>query len=267
MRLIERIRCKLFPVGPNFLQYFRIMTILLPTGDKLRLHLVQFVPQLLTHRFTQGIRFPTGKIRQQTGKQHHLFLIDCNPIRILQILFHDRNIVFDRFTSVLTINKIRNIIHRSRSIQCIHRNQVLESRRLQFTQILLHPCRFKLECSDSSSVTIQFIGRHILNIDFINIKNNPFTMLDVFNRFLDNGKSLQPQEVHLDQSRIFNNGTFILGHQHLFTGFLIICCTDRNPVCNIISTDNRTTSMYPRIADIPFQHLGIPDGISQNRIG
>ena len=91
-------------------------------------------------------------------------------------------------------------------------------------------------------------------------------MLDVLHRFLDNGKSLQAQEVHLDQAGIFNHRAFILGYQHLFAGFLIVCRTYRHPIRNIITTNNGTTSMHTCIADIAFQHLGITNGITQDWI-
>ena len=55
---------------------------------------------------------------------------------------------------MLTVDEVRNIIHRTRTIEGIHGDQIFEGRRLQFAQVLLHSGRFKLECSDGTSVTI-----------------------------------------------------------------------------------------------------------------
>ena len=55
---------------------------------------------------------------------------------------------------MLTIDKIGDIIHRSRTVEGVHGNQIFECRRLQFTQILLHTGRFKLECTDRTAVTV-----------------------------------------------------------------------------------------------------------------
>ena len=55
MRFIERIRSKFFPVSPDLLKNLRIVSILLSTFDKLRLHVIQLVAQLLTHCLSQGI--------------------------------------------------------------------------------------------------------------------------------------------------------------------------------------------------------------------
>ena len=92
-------------------------------------------------------------------------------------------------------------------------------------------------------------------------------MLDIFNRLFDNRKGLQAQKVHLDQSGIFNDRTFILSYQHFFTGFLIIRRTYRYPVRNIIPTYNSTARVHARITDITLQHLRILYRITQNRIG
>ena len=66
VRFVERIRGKLFPVGPNLFKYFRVMPVLASAFDKLRLHVIQLITQLLTHRLTKGIGLTTGKVRQQT---------------------------------------------------------------------------------------------------------------------------------------------------------------------------------------------------------
>ena len=42
------------------------MPVLASAFDKLRLHVIQLITQLLTHRFTKGIGLTTGKVRQQT---------------------------------------------------------------------------------------------------------------------------------------------------------------------------------------------------------
>ena len=66
MRLVEGIRGKSFPVAPDFVEHFRIMTVLLAALDKLRLHGVNDILFLLTHSLTQGIALTTGEISQQT---------------------------------------------------------------------------------------------------------------------------------------------------------------------------------------------------------
>ena len=154
MRFIESIRRELFPVSPNLFEHLRIVPVFLSARNEFRLHVIQFIPQLFTHRLTQSIGFATGEVRQQTGQKHDLLLIDSNTVCILQVFLHNRNIILDRLASPLTVDEIRDIVHRPRTIEGIHGNQVLKRTGLQLTQIFLHTGRFKLECTDSPSVTV-----------------------------------------------------------------------------------------------------------------
>ena len=198
MRLIEGVGSKFFPVCPDLFQNLRIMTVFLTSLDKLRLHMIQLVAQLLTHRLTQGIRFTTGKVGKQTRQQHHLLLIDSNTVCIFQILLHDGNIVLDRLTSLLTVDKVGDIIHRSRTVKGIHGNQILERSRLKFTKIFLHTSRFELERTDGSTLTIKAVSSRVVDRYLVYIQDNSFTLLNIFESFLDDGECLQSQEVHLD---------------------------------------------------------------------
>ena len=128
--LIESVRRKLFPVRPNLFKYFRVVSILTSSFNKFRFHVIQLVTQLLTHCFTKGVGLTTGKVCQQTWQKHHLFLIYRDSVGIFQVFLHNRNIILDRLASMLAVDKIRNIIHRSRTVQSIHGYQILKSRRL-----------------------------------------------------------------------------------------------------------------------------------------
>ena len=102
------------------------MSVLLSALDKLRLHLVYDVLLLLTHRLTKGIALASGKVGKLSAKQHHLLLIHGNSIGILQILLHTVYIVFYRLASKFTVDEVGNIIHRARTIEGVHGNEVLE---------------------------------------------------------------------------------------------------------------------------------------------
>ena len=130
MRLVESIRCKLLPVSPNLFEHLRIVSVLASAFNEFGFHVIQLVTQLFTHRLTQGIRLTTGEVGQQTGQKHHLLLIYRNTVCIFQILLHNGNIILNRFPPMLTVDKVRDVIHRPRTVEGVHRNQVLESRRL-----------------------------------------------------------------------------------------------------------------------------------------
>ena len=228
--------------------------------------MVHLVDQLLTHRFTQSVTLATGEVCQQTRQKHDLFLIDCNAVSIFQIFFHYGNIILDRLTSVLTVDKVGNVVHRSRTIQGVHGDQVFKLGRLQLLQIFLHTCRFKLECSGCFSGTIQFVCFGIFQADMVDIEDMTGGKPYVFDSFFDDGQGFQSQKVHLDQSGLFNYRTFILGYEHFFAGFLVFRGTYRYDIGYIVTTDNNTTGMYPGISYVTFQHLCIFQCVACQRI-
>ena len=114
------------------------MTIGFTSFNKFRFHLVNDVLFLLSHGLSQCVTFSTGKVSQQSGQEHHLFLIDRNAIGILKILLHDGDIILNLFPAILSGNEGRDIIHRSGTIQSIHGNEIFKHSRMQFLQIFLH---------------------------------------------------------------------------------------------------------------------------------
>ena len=172
MTLIESIRSELLPVGPYLLQHLRVVSVFLSALDELRSHGVNDVFFLLSHRLAQSVTLTTGEVSKLPAEQHHLLLIYGDTISILKVLFHTGNVVRYLFTTVLTCNERRDIIHRSRTIQSIHSNKVFEYRRVQLSQIVLHTTRLKLEGSYSLSLLVQFkcfcvVNRYLVKVYFL----------------------------------------------------------------------------------------------------
>ena len=64
---------------------------------------------------------------------------------------------------MLAGDEVRNIVHRPRTIEGVHRDEVLEDRRLQLAKIFLHTCRLKLECAGCLSRAIKFVGFFVVD--------------------------------------------------------------------------------------------------------
>ena len=154
MRLVEGVGSELLPVGPDLLQHLRIVSVLHTTVDEFRLHGVNDILFLLTHRLTQGVALTTGEVGQQTRQQHHLLLINGNAVGILQIFLHHRNIIGDRFLTVLTTDELRNVAHRSWTVEGVHGDEVFKDGGLQLAQVFLHTSRLKLECADGAALLV-----------------------------------------------------------------------------------------------------------------
>ena len=66
MRLVEGVGSELLPVGPDLLQHLRIVSVFHAAVDEFRLHGVNNILFLLTHRLTQGITLASGEVGQLT---------------------------------------------------------------------------------------------------------------------------------------------------------------------------------------------------------
>ena len=154
MTLIERIRGELLPVLPDLVQHLLVVPVLGTALIEQLLQLLHVGNLLLTHRLTQRVRLSSGEVGEKSGEKHHLLLIDGDTIGILEILLHAGQVVLDLRRISLSCDEVGDIVHRSRAIQRIHSDQVLKDRRLQFTEVFLHTCRFKLEGTHGTSLSV-----------------------------------------------------------------------------------------------------------------
>ncbi len=264
MALIESIRSELLPVTPDLLKDFRIMAILDASLYELRFHRIDNVLLLLTHGLTQSIRLATSKVGQKTRQQHDLLLIDGDAIRILEIFFHHWNIIGDRFTTVLSRNKGRDVIHRSWTIERIHSHNIANAVWLKFLEILLHARRLKLEGTNGATRSKKLVGEFIINRNMINVNLYATGLTYIIQRLVDDTQGLKTQEVHLNQAGRFNDVAVILSHKQFRS--MIIDHRNRNNGINRISADDHSTGMNTRTTHISLEHLSEFHDITDVRI-
>ena len=236
--------------------------------NELRLHGVNDILFLLTHRLTQGVALTTGEVGQQSRQQHHLLLIHRDAIGILQIFLHHGDIVGNGLATMLTVDEIGDIAHRSRTIQGVHSDEVFEDRRLQLAQVFLHTCRLKLERTDGAPLLIEFKGLGVVDGNRVEIDVDASGTLDIQARLFQLRKRLQSQEVHLDQARRFNHVSVILCTVGLRAlEVRIISRRYGHMIRDRVTTDDKTTGMDTRTAHRALEHLRILHGIGNVRVG
>ena len=140
MALVEGIAGELRPVTPDLLQRVLRIAILSSPSEELDLEGLHLLLELLPHRLTELVRLSTGEVGDLTGEEHHLLLIDGDPVGILEVTLHAGEVVGDLLASVLTIDEVGDVVHRPGAVEGIHRDQILEGRGLELTEVLLHPC-------------------------------------------------------------------------------------------------------------------------------
>ena len=186
------------------------MTVLLAPLNELRLHGVDNILFLLTHRLTQGITLTTGEVGQLTREQHHLLLIDGDAVSVFQVLLHTGNVVLDFLAAILTGNETRYIVHRPRTVESVHSYEVLKHRWVQLAQVFLHACRLKLERADGTALLVQLIGLGVVDGNGVKIDIDAAVQLDIGAGLLQLRQGLQSKEVHLDESGRLDDVTVVL---------------------------------------------------------
>ena len=99
---------------------------------------------------------------------------------------------------MLTLDELRNIIHRSRSIEGIHGDEVSNDGRFEFTQVFLHAGRLKLEDGYCAAFLEQFVGQFVVNRNMIDIYINTAGFLDITQAFFNNRQGDEAEKVHFD---------------------------------------------------------------------
>ncbi|SHE14663.1 Uncharacterised protein [Chlamydia abortus] len=106
---------------------------------------VQHLALLLADGSPQQVRLSETEAGHRSRDLHDLLLVYDDPVSIFKY-WHERFMrIFHFDQSVLGLNIFRNKIHRPRTVQSIHRNDVLKFRWLQFLQHPAHPGGFQLE--------------------------------------------------------------------------------------------------------------------------
>ena len=127
-------------------------------GDEFAVQLLHQLDLLLAHGLAQCVGLPASEARQHPRKQHHLLLIDGDAVGVVQDLAHFRDGIGDLFQPLFSADKGRDVVHRSRSVEGDHGDDVLETRRLQFAQVFAHTGTFKLEYCSHVAFAEQFVG-------------------------------------------------------------------------------------------------------------
>ena len=267
VRFVERIGGEFLPVGPYLFEHLRVVAVFLAALDELGFEVVQLVFELLTHSLAQRVRLAAGEVGQQTRQQHDLLLIDRDAVGVFQILLHHRNIVLDGAAAVLAGDEVRDVVHRAGPVEGVHRDQVLEGRGLQLAQVLLHARGLELERPDGAALAVEAVGRGVVDDrEVVDVDLHALGQADVLHGVLDDRKGLQPQEVHLDKSRVLDHRAFILRDEHLFAGLLVVGRRDGHPVGDVVAANNRTAGVHARVADVAFEHLGIADRVPHHGV-
>ena len=113
---------------------------------------------------------------------------------------------------MLAVDIIGNVLHRSRAIKRVHRNNIANRIRLQLLQISFHPRAFKLEHPRRIAPAKQAMGRLIVQRQVIHIHIHAVICLHHFHGIVDHRQVANPQKIHLQKAQILNVVHIVLRH-------------------------------------------------------
>ena len=148
MGLVKAIGCEFGDLIKDVRRLPAINAVLFRAIDKQATLLFHFLGDFLTHCTSQQVSAAKRVASHDLGKFHDLLLIDHDAIGFFEDRLQHRVHVIRFFLTVLTRDVMRNVIHRTRTIQRHDSDNIFERIRLQPAQDILHALGFKLEHAD-----------------------------------------------------------------------------------------------------------------------
>ncbi len=130
--------------------------------QELGLILLHHLGQLLTHRLPDPVRLTERKAGEISTKPLDLLLVSDDPVGFLQSRPHLLVVIDDLLFPVLPRDIVRDILHRARPIQCVHRDNVADLVGQELRQVALHPGALELEHTRGVSSPKQLIRFRIV---------------------------------------------------------------------------------------------------------
>ncbi len=95
---------------------------------------------------------------------------------------------------MLTVDKRRNVFHRARSVQGVHRDEVFKLVGLQLAQVFLHAHTFKLERAGGFTALKKLVGLQIVQRNVVYIDIDAMAFLDIRRCRVDDDKVVSPRK-------------------------------------------------------------------------
>jgi len=122
------------------------------------LHLLHILNLLFPNGLAQSIGLALSEARQLLRQKHHLLLIYGNAVGFFEVFFHFRRIIGNGLAPELAVNIIGDIVHRPRTVEGVHGNEVFKAVGLKLAQPFAHALRLKLEHTHRLAAAKKLVG-------------------------------------------------------------------------------------------------------------
>ncbi len=219
-----------------------------------------FLGLFLAHGAAQQVGAAQRVAADDLRDQHHLFLVDDDPVgaleRALQIVVE----VVHRGAAVLAVDEVVHHarFQRPRTVQGQHGDDVFEGVGPQLLEQFLHAARFQLEHRGGVGVAQNLVGgriveaeRHDVEVALVLVE-----LAHVAHGPVQDGQVAQAQEVELDQAGGFDVVLVELRHRAVLLPRLAI---QRAEVGELAGRDQHAAGVHADVARQAFERLGQVD--------
>ena len=91
---------------------------------------------------------------------------------------------------MFALDELRNIVHRSWTIECVHGDEVTHNGRFELLHVLAHTCRLKLEDTDGAALLEEFVGLCVVFWYVVNIHIYTVAQFDILKALFDDSQGL-----------------------------------------------------------------------------
>ena len=176
-----------------------------------------------THCTAQHVGSTERVTTQNLRGLHHLFLVNHDAVGFFQHRLDAWVRVFRHLFALFTGNVGRNQVHRTRSVQRIHRNQIFQAIGPGVFEHSLHADTFKLENSFGFTFCKQPVNPRIVERQVLKLEVFLRWMAchDELSGNLQNGQRSQPQKVELDEANRLHIVFVKLAHRRAAAGLQV----------------------------------------------
>ena len=222
---------------------------------------------LLAHGPAQQVGTAERIAADDLGHLHDLLLVDHDAVGLAQDRLDALVGVFDGLAAVLAFAIARNQVHRTWSIECAERDQVLEAVRLGVLEHALHAARFELEHGDRLGALEQGVHGLVVERQLADVERSlaglRTTLVDRLDRPVDDGQRAQAEEVELDQTDLLDIVLVELGDHAVAAGFAV----ERRVVGQRSRRDDDAAGMLAGVAGQVLELEGEVDEVVHGVVG
>ena len=208
---------------------------------------------LLAHGLAQDVGFGQREAGQFDRDAHDLFLIDDDPLRLLEDGLEFGELVGRPLGVVLSVDELvrHAALERARPVERVQGDEVAEDLGLEVPEEILHARALELEDAVRVSRLEEGEGVLVVEGEGVDVEPTPGVLLDEDEGVVDDGQVAKAEEVHLEKADGFDVPHGILGRDIALARLI-----ERRVLDERLGRDDDAGGVNGRVADLSLELEG-----------